>query len=57
MHVHVYSDNCEAKFWIEPDVALAQNVGFSDKKIGILQKIIEERYDEIRDSWRKHFGS
>ena len=57
MHVHVYSPDGEAKFWIEPEIELAVNKGFKDKEIRELREIVKERADEIRDSWRRHFGS
>lgn len=55
MHVHVYSADGEAKYWIEPSISLAQNYGLSERALGEVRRIIEERKDEIRDSWRKHF--
>ncbi|MCZ6633345.1 MAG: DUF4160 domain-containing protein [bacterium] len=55
IHVHVFSGNGEAKFWIEPEVALANHYGFSQKELRTIRKIVEERIDEIRDSWQKHF--
>ena len=57
MHIHVYSGEGEAKFWLEPSVSLAQNYGLSQKELRDIQKIIEERKDEIKDSWKKHFPS
>lgn len=57
MHVHVYSGNGEAKFWIEPSISLAQNYGLPEKELREIRRIVEERKDEIRDSWRKHFGN
>jgi len=30
MHVHVHCSNGEAKFWLEPDVELAQNYGLNN---------------------------
>ncbi len=56
MHVHVYSPDGEAKFWIEPSVELAVNKGLKDKEIGEIRKMVDERIDEIRDSWNRHFG-
>ena len=29
MHVHVHSGDGEAKFWLEPEIELARNLGFS----------------------------
>ena len=57
MHVHVYCSDGEAKFWLEPEIELARNHGLSRKQIKIIEKIVEERQDEIRNSWQKHFQS
>ena len=57
MHVHVYSANGEAKFWLEPSVSLAQNYRLSEKEIREILKVVEERKDEIKRSWKKHFRS
>jgi hypothetical protein len=55
MHVHVYAPDGEAKFWLEPIVALAESYGFNAKQIKVVQKIVEERKNEIEKSWKKHF--
>ena len=57
MHVHVYCADGEAKFWLTPNVSLAQNFGLSNKQIIELLDIIEERKDEISSAWEKHFGN
>lgn len=57
MHIHVYSSDGEAKFWIEPQIALDKSDGFSKRELNVLQKVIEERIDEIKKAWEKHFGS
>ncbi|MFH1612869.1 MAG: DUF4160 domain-containing protein [bacterium] len=57
IHIHVSSDDGEAKFWLEPSITLVQNYGLSQKNISDIQKIIEERKDEIKDNWEKHFQS
>lgn len=33
MHIHVQSNNGEAKFWLEPDIQIAQNHGLSMKEL------------------------
>ncbi|MHC4644467.1 MAG: DUF4160 domain-containing protein [Planctomycetota bacterium] len=55
MHVHVVSPDGEAKFWIEPIVALAGYVGFSSRQLARLQTLVEERRSEIAKAWKKHF--
>lgn len=57
MHIHVTSAEGEAKFWIEPVIALADYSGFASSELKKLQKIIEEHGDEIRKAWKKHFKS
>ena len=55
-HIHVYASKGQAKFWLEPTIALADYYGLTKKELNSLQKIIEERYDEIVLAWQKHFG-
>ena len=57
MHVHVSSAEGEAKFWLEPIIALANNYRFSAKQLKEIQKIIEEQNSEITNAWKKHFKS
>ena len=57
MHIHVYSSDGEAKFWIEPEVTLDKSYGFTKNEIKTLRNVIEERLDEIKKAWKKHFGS
>jgi uncharacterized protein DUF4160 len=33
MHVHVYGQNGEAEFWLEPQIELAQNYDLSQKEL------------------------
>lgn len=56
-HVHVMSPEGEAKFWLDPIVALAEKSGLSAKQLKELQKVIERRKDEISRAWNKHFKS
>ncbi len=56
MHVHVTCEEGEAKFWIEPIVALASYVKLSPRQLVEIHKIVEERKDEIVKEWKKHFG-
>ncbi len=55
MSVHVYSPNGEAKFWLEPVVALAESYKLNAKQIKQIQKIVEERKNEIEKFWKKYF--
>ncbi|MDH5552508.1 MAG: DUF4160 domain-containing protein [Nitrosomonas sp.] len=56
MHVHVYSSDGEAKFWLEPEIELAKNYRLSRIQLRQIETIIEEHYDEFRSSWKHHFS-
>jgi hypothetical protein len=55
MHIHVSSSDGEAKFWIEPEVTLANHTGLSSKQLIYLKKIVEKNKNEISKKWEKHF--
>lgn len=55
MHIHILSPDGEAKFWIEPIVALADYSGFSNRQIRELAKVVEKHAEEIKKAWKKHF--
>ena len=57
MHVHVQAEDGEAKFWLEPGVELARNHGLPAAALSELQRMIEDRFDEIVNAWRRHFGA
>ena len=56
MHVHVTCPDGEAKFWLEPAIALAQNHGLSERQVKEAQALVEANVDECRNSWKAHFG-
>jgi hypothetical protein len=57
MHVHVQHANGEAKFWLEPQIELAQNYRLSQRQLNSALRLIGEHEDEIRAAWQAHFGS
>lgn len=57
MHVHVSHAEGEAKFWLEPQIILAQNIGLSAKVLRQAQSLIEEYEHDIRTAWHRHFGN
>ena len=57
MHVHVTCPEGEAKFWIEPVIAPADSFGLDSRRLKELHHIVEEREDEIKKAWKKHFRS
>ncbi len=55
MHVHISSPDGEAKFWLEPMVALADYSGYSERQLKELSKLVEKHAKEIEKAWKKHF--
>jgi hypothetical protein len=55
MHIHILSPDGEAKFWIEPMVALANYRGFSAKQLNQLEKVVKDHVSEIIKAWQHHF--
>jgi len=56
MHVHVHHADGEAKFWLEPQIELAQNYGLNDRQIRAAEALIRKHENDIRSAWRRHFG-
>lgn len=56
-HVHVISGDGEAKFWIEPDIELANNYGYSRQQLKEIEALVEGHGDELVSAWLQHSGS
>ena len=56
MHVHVICGDGEAKYWLEPEVALAKNFHLKRKQLSEIEKIVEAHQDEFIDAWKRAFG-
>lgn len=55
-HVHVSCASGEAKFWIEPEVALAENHGLHERQLHEVARIVTDHREELRHAWHEHFG-
>ena len=55
IHVHVRAASGQAKFWIEPEVALEKNYGLKEEELREVLDIVEKRREEILNAWHKHF--
>jgi len=56
MHIHVFRENKHAKIWLEPNVELADNKGFSKKEMNIILKIIKENEEDFKTKYRAHIS-
>jgi uncharacterized protein DUF4160 len=55
MHVHVHHAEGEAKFWLEPEIALADNYGLSRRRITAALALVKRHQNELRRAWQEHF--
>ena len=56
MHVHAVSGDGEAKFWIEPEIELAKNYGYSRKQLKEIESLVEVHHNELISAWQQHFS-
>lgn len=56
MHVHVVSGDGEAKFWLEPELQLANAYRYNRQQLKEIESLIEEHHHELVSAWQKHFG-
>ena len=56
IHVHVHHETGEAKIWLEPEIAVAQNYGLSPGRLAAALRLVREHENEIRAAWQTHFG-
>jgi hypothetical protein len=54
-HVHVYSTDGEAKFWLEPKLELAKAYRLTKIQLKAAEAIIQEHSDEFKAAWNSHF--
>ena len=50
-HTHVDRESMSAKFWLDPNVALAENYGFSRRELRDIERIIHENLETWRNEW------
>ena len=55
-HIHVSRDGADAKFWLDPEVNLAHNRGFTAKELRDIEEIIEDELQTLRDAWDDFFN-
>lgn len=56
MHVHVVSGDGEARFWLEPDIELANNYHYSRNQLKEIESLIEVHRDELISAWQQRFS-
>ncbi|RLD83285.1 MAG: DUF4160 domain-containing protein [Bacteroidetes bacterium] len=54
-HVHIATSDGTAKFWLEPIISMANYYNLSSKELKEIMKIVEEKQEEFKNDWNKHF--
>ena len=54
-HVHIATSEGTAKFWLEPIISMANYYNLSTKELKEIKNIVEEKQEEFRNDWNKHF--
>jgi hypothetical protein len=50
-HMHVDREHRSAKFWLDPDVALAANHGYSRRELREIERIMRDHLETLRHEW------
>jgi hypothetical protein len=56
LHIHVRKGEATAKFWVLPDVKLANSYGMSSAELNDLARVISENGETIERAWHEFFG-
>ncbi len=55
LHIHVRHDTATAKFWLEPEVMLADSVGMSAKELRELTRVARTHKEAFVKAWKDYF--
>lgn len=56
-HMHVDRDAYTLKIWLDPDIHLADNHGFSRREVRDIERIAREHRKELCDAWDRFCGT
>ena len=55
VHIHIKKGEGEAKFWLTPNITLAESWNMKVSELTRAQEIVVERRQEILDLWNRYF--
>jgi len=55
IHVHVQKGDAEARFALEPEIILTDNMGFKPHELAIAEEVIKDNSDFIIEHWKLFF--
>ena len=57
LHVHVRQGSSLAKFWIEPEIGIADSYGISPSELRELLRVVDLNRELIERTWHEYFGA
>jgi hypothetical protein len=55
-HIHIATSEGTAKFWLEPIISLADYYNLTTKELTEIKSIVEEKKEDFKNEWDKHFN-
>ena len=49
--MHVDRDELSAKLWLDPDILVAENLGYSRRELRRVERIAHENLEVLRNEW------
>ncbi len=56
LHIHVRKAESVAKFWLLPDVAVAESYGMKSSELRTLMDVAKQNKELIERCWNEYFG-
>ena len=56
-HIHVRQADAEAKYWLSPQVKLANNDGFNAPALRRIACLIIQNHEYLLEAWNEYFSS
>jgi hypothetical protein len=56
-HIHVRKGGVVAKFWVVPEVRLAEAYGMSSAELRGLLDVVKQNQELIKRKWNEYFGA
>ena len=54
--MHIDREDRSAKFWLDPDVTLAENHGYGRMELRAIERIVRDNSEVLRNEWDAFCG-
>ena len=56
VHIHIRGKGCDAKIWLEPEIAVQDSYGLNSRELSKIVRMVERKAKLIESAWHDHFG-